>query len=124
MQERCRRAQAQVHVVHFWPTAIEVDGHCFTDVCNAAKELKYWWKRLACELMKRTPNPPFRALLLPAMLCFAFQLVLLIKWEMVRCKPTCLLLQLTAVRDVTANAIRDLICRFRERNARPTTVHT
>ena len=41
MQERCRRAQ-----VHFWPIAIEVDGHCsasflkfFTNVCNAAKEL-------------------------------------------------------------------------------------
>ena len=35
MQERCRRAQ-----VHFWPIAIEVDGHCsasflkfFTNVC-------------------------------------------------------------------------------------------
>jgi hypothetical protein len=43
MQERYRRAQ-----VHFWPIAIEVDGHCpasflkiFTNVCtgNAAKEL-------------------------------------------------------------------------------------
>ena len=61
MQERCRRAQ-----VHFWPIAIEVDGHCsasflkfFTNVCNAAKELteqnpqafkQYWWKRIACEL--------------------------------------------------------------------------
>ena len=63
MQERCRRAQ-----VHFWPIAIEVDGHCsasflkfFTNVCNAAKELteqnpqafkQYWWKRIACELHK------------------------------------------------------------------------
>jgi hypothetical protein len=41
-QESCRRAQ-----VHFWPIAIEVDGHCLapflrlvTSVCNAAKELK------------------------------------------------------------------------------------
>ena len=63
MQERCCRAQ-----VHFWPIAIEVDGHCsasflkfFTNVCNAAKELteqnpqafkQYWWKRIACELHK------------------------------------------------------------------------
>jgi hypothetical protein len=61
MQERCRRAN-----VHFWPIAVEVDGHCpdsflkfFTNVCNAAKELteqnpqafkQYWWKRIACEL--------------------------------------------------------------------------
>jgi hypothetical protein len=63
MQERCRRAQ-----VHFWPIAIEVDGHrsasflkFFTNVYNAAKELteqnpqafkQSWWKRTACELHK------------------------------------------------------------------------
>ena len=63
MQERCQRAQ-----VHFWPIAIEVDGHCsasflnfFKNVCNASKDLteqnpqafkQYWWKRIACELHK------------------------------------------------------------------------
>jgi hypothetical protein len=61
MQGRYRRAQ-----VHFWPIAIEVDGHCsasflkfFTNVCNAATELteqnpqafkQCWWKCIACEL--------------------------------------------------------------------------
>ena len=63
MQGRCQRAQ-----VHFWPIAIEVDGHCsasflnfFKNVCNASKDLteqnpqafkQYWWKRIACELHK------------------------------------------------------------------------
>ena len=63
MQERCQRAQ-----VHFWPIAIEVDGHCsasflnfFKNVCNASKDLteqnpqafkQHWWKRIACELHK------------------------------------------------------------------------
>ena len=63
MQGRYQRAQ-----VHFWPIAIEVDGHCsasflrcFKNVCNASKDLteqnpqafkQYWWKRIACELHK------------------------------------------------------------------------
>jgi hypothetical protein len=58
MQERYRRAQ-----VHFWPIAIEVDGHCpasflkcFTNVCNAAKELKEQNPLAAkqCSVLERT----------------------------------------------------------------------
>jgi hypothetical protein len=37
-------------------------------------------------------------------LCFAFQLALMMKCEMVRCRPTYLRLLLTTVRIVTANS--------------------
>jgi hypothetical protein len=52
---------------------------------------------------RRTPNSPFRALLLLAVPCFAFQLALLMKCTMMRCRPTYLLLSLIAVRIATVN---------------------
>jgi hypothetical protein len=62
-------------------------------------------------------------LLLPAVPCFAFQLLLLMKCTMTRYKPTCLLLSLIVVRIVIANGIRHSrnawTSRFRARHARP-----
>ena len=55
---------------------------------------------------RRTPNSPFHVLLLPAVPCFAFQLVLLMKCTMTRHRPTCLLLlSLIVVRIGIANGI-------------------
>ena len=57
---------------------------------------------------RRTLNPPFHALLLPAVPCFAFQVALLIKCMMcmmMRYRPTYLLLSLIVVRVVAANGI-------------------
>jgi hypothetical protein len=44
-------------------------------------------------------------LLLPAVPCFAFKLVLLMKCTMMRYRPTCLLLSLIVVHTMTVNGI-------------------
>jgi hypothetical protein len=52
------------------------------------------------------PNPPFNALLLPAVLCFAF--LLLVNRKTMSCKTTCLLKFPIAVRTVIANGIPEM----------------
>ena len=119
MQGRCRRAQ-----VHFWPIAIEVDGHCsasflkfFTNGCNAAKELTEQNPQVPkllssaggnashVNFTKRMPNLPFNALLLPVVLCFAFLLARMMNCRTTSYKPICLLKSLIVVHTVIANGI-------------------
>ena len=118
MQERCRRAQ-----VHFWPIAIEVDGHCpasflkfFTNVCNAAKELteqnpqafkQYWWKRIACELHQTNAKLALQraAAARRALFRLPIMLVLMMNCKTTSYKPICLLKSLIVVRTVIANGI-------------------
>jgi hypothetical protein len=116
MQERCRRAQ-----VHFWPIAIEVEGHCpasflkfAPNVCNAAKELteqnpqapqKHWWKRVACELHQANAKPALQRAAAARRALFRLPLVLMTNCKTTSCKPICLLKSPIAVRIVTANGI-------------------
>jgi hypothetical protein len=55
------------------------------------------------------PNLPFNASLLPAVLCFAFLLALMINCKTTSYKPICLLKSLIAHRAVIANGIPEML---------------
>ena len=114
-------ARSPSREVHFWPIAIEVDGHCSasflkfaTNVCTVAP-LKNWLSRtpkllssagenaLHASFTRRILNFLHNVLLLPVVPCYAYLLVLLMKCKTMNYRPTCPPKLLTAVPIATAN---------------------